>query len=116
MKCIYKKFDSAHVSWVKGVIEAEQGCFDLPNLGVVFGGRASPLMGVGSGRIMLYGTITRYVAAVAGGVGVGIGADVVAVVVAIPHGHNQQYNAVRGDRTGPNNAGGGEGNEHEHWK
>ena len=32
---------------MKGVVEAEQACFDLPNPGVVFGGRASHLIGVG---------------------------------------------------------------------
>lgn len=47
MKCIYKKFDSAHVSWVEGVVEVEQAFFDLRNPCVIFGDRASPLMGVG---------------------------------------------------------------------
>ena len=40
MKCIYKKFDSGHVSWVEGVAEMEQAFFDSANPCVIFGGRA----------------------------------------------------------------------------
>lgn len=60
MKCIYKKFDSAHVSWVEGVVEVEQAFFDLPNPCVLFGGRASPLMGGGVGAIALDGTVLSW--------------------------------------------------------